>query len=105
MQNIFACCNRTLINVNYISKNIQAWVQCPISKNIGQQSPYVKAARSVVTMKRKRSSASDDVKSKASKTKEPDYHLTPSIKDASGENVWPAPKEQMAKARELILEW
>ncbi|KAK4508099.1 hypothetical protein PRZ48_001837 [Zasmidium cellare] len=34
----------------------------------------------------------------------PDYHLTPSVKDEDGEIQWPAPKVQIQRAREIILE-
>ena len=39
------------------------------------------------------------------KTEIPAYHLTPSRQDESGENVWPAKKEQIERAREIIREW
>ena len=39
------------------------------------------------------------------KTELPAYHLTPSRQDESGENVWPARKEQIERAREIIREW
>ncbi|KAI4923836.1 hypothetical protein J4E85_007992 [Alternaria conjuncta] len=38
------------------------------------------------------------------KTEIPAYHLTPSRQDESGENVWPARKEQIERAREIIRE-
>lgn len=34
----------------------------------------------------------------------PDYHLTPSVKDADGEIQWPAPKAQITRAREIVIE-
>lgn len=34
----------------------------------------------------------------------PEYHLTPLVKDEDGEIQWPAPKAQMRRAREIILE-
>lgn len=34
----------------------------------------------------------------------PDYHATPSMLDASGKKIWPAPKEQVASAQTFILE-
>lgn len=33
------------------------------------------------------------------------YHLTPSIKGEDGEIIWPAPKDQMEAAREVIVAW
>jgi len=35
----------------------------------------------------------------------PEYHATPSIKEEDGTIQWPAPREQMEKAREIILDW
>jgi hypothetical protein len=35
----------------------------------------------------------------------PEYHATPSIKEEDGTIQWPAPREQMERAREIILEW
>jgi len=54
----------------------------------------------------KRSIPSSNAASKAKKARVeiPDYHLTPSVKDESGNPIWPAPDDQMARARELIVE-
>lgn len=35
----------------------------------------------------------------------PEYHATPSIKEEDGSIQWPAPKGQMERAREIILDW
>lgn len=35
----------------------------------------------------------------------PEYHATPSIKEQDGTIQWPAPKQQMERAREIILDW
>lgn len=35
----------------------------------------------------------------------PEYHETPSIKEEDGTIQWPAPKGQMDRAREIILDW
>jgi len=35
----------------------------------------------------------------------PEYHAAPSIKEEDGSIQWPAPKEQMERAREIILDW
>ncbi|KAF1918166.1 hypothetical protein BDU57DRAFT_514769 [Ampelomyces quisqualis] len=43
-------------------------------------------------------------KNKKPKVVVPGYHLTPSRQDESGENVWPAPAEQVERAREIIKE-
>jgi len=42
---------------------------------------------------------------KKAKVVVPEYHLTPSRQDESGEEVWPARKEQIERARALIKEW
>ncbi|OTB06480.1 hypothetical protein M426DRAFT_72250 [Hypoxylon sp. CI-4A] len=56
-------------------------------------------------MKRSASSVSKPAKkTKKPRPEVPEYHLTPSIRDNSGETVWPAPKAQLERAREIILE-
>ncbi|KAK4988005.1 hypothetical protein LTR50_004224 [Elasticomyces elasticus] len=54
----------------------------------------------------KRKDAPTKTKSMAKKPRPevPEYHLTPSLKDEDGGIVWPAPKAQMQRARDLILE-
>jgi hypothetical protein len=44
-------------------------------------------------------------KTKKAKTIIPAYHLTRSRKDESGKIIWPARKEQIERAREIIKEW
>jgi len=57
-------------------------------------------------MKRKAPTSSTPTKaSKKPREKEPDYHATPSLRDQDGDIVWPAPKDQMQRARDIILEW
>lgn len=57
-------------------------------------------------MKRKESpSATSSPAKKRARPEVPEYHLTPSKKDENGEIVWPAPKDQMERAREIIMEW
>ncbi|KAI0889190.1 DHH phosphoesterase [Annulohypoxylon maeteangense] len=41
---------------------------------------------------------------KRPRVKAPEYHLTPSIRDESGEIIWPAPNNQIECARDFILE-
>ncbi|KAI9162959.1 hypothetical protein HJFPF1_04554 [Paramyrothecium foliicola] len=43
-------------------------------------------------------------KAKKPRPEVPDYHLTPSVRTEAGEIVWPAPSDQIAAAREFILE-
>jgi hypothetical protein len=42
---------------------------------------------------------------KKAKVMIPEYHLTPPQQDESGEIIWPARKEQIERAREVIKEW
>ncbi|KAL7777299.1 hypothetical protein CFE70_007722 [Pyrenophora teres f. teres 0-1] len=55
-------------------------------------------------LKRKAEKGSSPSKPKKSKTMLPAYHLTPSRRDDSGEVVWPARKEQIDRARQIIKE-
>lgn len=56
-------------------------------------------------MKRKAEKPVSPSKPKKPKIVVPEYHLTPSRQDDSGESVWPARKEHIQRARELIEEW
>jgi len=55
-------------------------------------------------MKRSATTSISPVKTKKPKAEVPEYHLTPSIKAEDGEIIWPAPKHQIEKAREIILQ-
>lgn len=44
-------------------------------------------------------------KLKKAKVVVPEYHLTPSRQDESGEIIWPARQKQIERAREIIKEW
>ncbi|KAI2621451.1 DHH phosphoesterase [Hypomontagnella submonticulosa] len=58
-----------------------------------------------IEMKRSASSVSKATpRAKKPRPEVPEYHLTPSIRDESGEIVWPAPRAQIQRAREFILE-
>ena len=60
-------------------------------------------------LKMKRKDPPSTLKSPAKKAKPqvqvPEYHATPSIKEEDGSIQWPAPKSQMERAREIILDW
>jgi hypothetical protein len=56
-------------------------------------------------LKRKADKPVSPPKSKKPRVVVPEYHPTPSRRDESGENVWPAPEEQIERAREIIKEW
>jgi hypothetical protein len=69
-------------------------------------SKYRQAPRYVVIMKRSASSVSKATsKAKRRRPEVPEYHLTPSLRDKSGEIIWPAPNEQIESARKFIQEW
>ena len=57
------------------------------------------------TMKRKAAATNGPSQTKKARPDVPEYHTTPSIKDEHGDDVWPAPKDQMKRARDIILEW
>lgn len=59
----------------------------------------------VSEMKRKDAPSKEKSPAKKTKTVVPEYHAIPSIKEEDGSIQWPAPKNQMEKAREIILEW
>lgn len=60
----------------------------------------------ITAMKRPASTALKAApKAKKSRPQVPEYHSTPSLRDESGEIVWPAPKVQIEGARNFILEW
>jgi len=42
---------------------------------------------------------------KKAKPEVPEYHSTPSVKEEDGSIQWPAPRAQMDRAREIIMEW
>ncbi|KAF2688624.1 DHH phosphoesterase [Lentithecium fluviatile CBS 122367] len=52
--------------------------------------------------KRKITKSGSTPRAKKQKIEIPEYHLTPSIHDGDGEIVWPAPKVQIERAREII---
>ncbi len=62
---------------------------------------FVYSQRQASTMKRK----PDQQSASKPKSKELPYHLTPSLKDEDGDVIWPAPKDQMQGARDIILAW
>ncbi|TGJ85861.1 hypothetical protein E0Z10_g2938 [Xylaria hypoxylon] len=56
-------------------------------------------------MKRSVSSVSKTTsKAKRQRPQVPEYHLTPSLRDESGEAIWPAPRDQIERARNFIRE-
>lgn len=66
---------------------------------------YIPNSR-VSSMKRAASSVSKAApRAKKPRPVIPEYHSTPSLRDESGEIIWPAPKAQIEGARKFILEW
>ncbi|RYP09649.1 hypothetical protein DL764_001191 [Monosporascus ibericus] len=55
-------------------------------------------------MKRAASPSKRTPRAKRPRPKVPEYHLTPSLRDESGDVVWPAPRAQIERARNFILE-
>ena len=56
-------------------------------------------------MKRKASPTKSESPPKKPKAEIPEYHLSPSVREEDGSIRWPAPKAQIAKARQMILDW
>jgi len=55
-------------------------------------------------MKRKASATENGSPPKKKRSDVPEYHLTPTNKDDNGKDIWPAPHDQMQKARDIITE-
>jgi len=55
-------------------------------------------------MKRKASATDNSSPAKKKRAEVPEYHLTPTNKDDDGEDIWPAPHDQMQTARDIIVE-
>jgi len=53
-------------------------------------------------MKRKQDQPGSQRPAKKARPEVPEYHLTPSVKDEDGDIIWPAPKDQMSRARDII---
>jgi hypothetical protein len=56
-------------------------------------------------LKRKAEKAATSPTTKKQKVVVPEYHSTPQRRDEAGETVWPARKEQIERARDIIKEW
>ncbi|KAF4554170.1 Hypothetical protein D9617_5g070470 [Elsinoe fawcettii] len=55
-------------------------------------------------MKRKEAPTKDNSPAKKKRPDVPEYHLTPTNKDADGQDIWPAPSDQIDHARAIIQE-
>lgn len=67
--------------------------------------PFHNSSAMASPLKRKAEKRATSPKKKKQKIEIPEYHLTPSRRDDDGEIVWPAPKAQIERAREIIREW
>jgi hypothetical protein len=56
-------------------------------------------------MKRKEPPSTTKSPPKKARPSVPDYHLTPSVREADGSIQWPAPSSQIDSARQFILTW
>ena len=56
-------------------------------------------------MKRKASPSRVKSPPKKAKADIPEYHLSPSVREEDGSIQWPAPRAQIEKARQMILDW
>jgi hypothetical protein len=56
------------------------------------------------TMNKRKASSTESPTKRAKPEPPPEYHLTPSVKNEDGSIQWPAPRREMDRAREIILE-
>jgi hypothetical protein len=56
------------------------------------------------TMGKRKASTTESPTKRAKPEPPPEYHLTPSVKNEDGSIQWPAPRREMERAREIILE-
>jgi len=56
-------------------------------------------------MKRTEPSSPVTTEAKKRRVEVPEYHLTASVRSEAGEIIWPAPADQIDRARGFILEW
>lgn len=56
-------------------------------------------------LKRKADKSAASTPAKKQKVSIPEYHTATQRRDEAGEIVWPARKEQIERAREIIREW
>lgn len=68
----------------------------------------IKVPPAAAKMKRKGTlsdSSPSNKQQKRSRPEVPEYHSAVSVRNEHGDVVWPAPKYQIERAREIILEW
>ena len=96
----------TTTHVDFIRKAIQPAVYTPL---FPRKTPLTRCHLPVRTyatnMKRKASPTKSGSPPKKPKAEIPEYHLSSSVREEDGSIRWPAPKAQLAKALQMILDW
>jgi hypothetical protein len=90
---------------NLTSQNLYSPRSSPLVSNLVHVRGFYPSPIMASPAKRKAEKDVSPPKTKKAKTVIPSYHLTPSRQDESGEIIWPARKEQIDRAREIIREW
>jgi hypothetical protein len=67
--------------------------------------PQFLSARRVAMKRGAASNSEAPLSRKRARIQIPEYHLTPSLRDVSGQIIWPAPQDQITRARLMISEW
>ncbi|GAM83386.1 hypothetical protein ANO11243_013740 [Dothideomycetidae sp. 11243] len=84
-----------------IAFSFRAWIaregQVPERQRLSGTRPVTTA------MKRKEPPAAKQSPAKKKRPDLPEYHVTPMLQDDHGEDIWPAPKDQMKQARDIII--
>lgn len=93
-------CSRTLLR----SYRIAVLRPCSRDLSVSAIAFNKKSKPNKVAMKRTAPPLKVAPKSKKLRVEVPEYHLTLSLKDENGDPIWPAPKDHMTKAREIIQE-
>jgi hypothetical protein len=62
-------------------------------------------AKLTTAMKRKEAPSTEKSTPKKARPAVPEYHTSAQVKEKDGSIQWPAPKAQIERAREIILQW
>lgn len=82
-----------------VKRTASAWVATPEHRH-----RYRPFHSTLPIMKRKEAPTKDQSPPKKKRAEVPDYHLTPTVKDDHGQDIWPAPHDQITRARDIIQE-
>lgn len=85
------------------SHSRKPFIEAPLAFPIYQR--FYEARAMASSLKRKAEKPASPSKAKKAKIVIPEYHLTPSRQNESGEIIWPARENQIERAREIIKEW